>query len=152
MTSRVGLTGEGIVFDFPSEERSLLAQVLPLLAEVDSDPDDPGHRRLNIPAYLDDPEANAEWRRYMGADLEIGREEDRKRFERILSGEGPVVVTEEEAGAFLRVLNEGRLAFAARLGIEVAEDHENVSPMERAALDYLGFVLEDVAVALMGRL
>ncbi len=46
-------------------------------------------------------------------------------------------------------LNEGRLVFAARLKLEVEEDHDQLPEAERAALDFLGWILEDLTVVLM---
>jgi hypothetical protein len=42
-----------------------------------------------------------------------------------------------EAEAFLRVLNNARLALAARLKVEVEEDYERLLEADRGALDYL---------------
>lgn len=141
-----------MVCDIPAEERAFLSQVLVLLAEVDDLTDDPGHRRLNVPVYLDDSEANEEWWRLMGDELGQARSQDREIYQKVVSGPGPTVLDPDEANSFLRVLNEGRLAFAARLGLDVAEDHDRLPEAEKAALDYLGWVLEDLTVVLMSDL
>jgi hypothetical protein len=59
-----------------------------------------------------------------------------------------VILSNEEADAFLRVLNQARLVLGARLGIEVEEDHERVQPESREALDYLGWIQEELMVEL----
>lgn len=152
LTERFTVRNHDVVVDIPAEERSFLAQVLVLLAEVDELADDPGHRRLNVPVYLDNPDANEEWWRLMGEELEQGRAHDREVYERVVSGNGRTVLDEDEANSFLRVLNEGRLAFAARLGLDVAEDHDRLPEAERSVLDYLGWVLEDLTTALLSDL
>jgi hypothetical protein len=152
LSDRFVRQGPSLVFDIPAAERSFLSQVLVLLAEVDDRVDDPGHRRLNVPVYLDDSDANEEWWRLMGEELGLARSHDRDVYEKVVTGDGPTVVDEDEASSFLRVLNEGRLAFAARLGLEVAEDHDRIPEAERSALDYLGWVLEDLTIVLMSEL
>ena len=54
----------------------------------------------------------------------------------------------EEADAFLRVLNEGRLALGARFGLEVEEDHDRLPEEQRDIMDYLGWLLEDLTAEL----
>jgi hypothetical protein len=152
VSERFTLRNGDVIVDIPAEERSFLGQVLLLLAEVDESPDDPGHRRLNVPVYLDDSTSNEEWWRLMGEELGQSRARDRDVYERVVSASGPTVLEGDDANAFLRVLNEGRLAFAARLGLDVAEDHDRLPETERAALDYLGWVLEDLTVVLMSAL
>lgn len=152
MNERFALRGGDVIVDIPVEERSFLGQVLLLLAEVDESADDPGHQRLNVPVYLDDAQANEEWWRLMGEELGQSRAHDREVYQRVVSDAGPTVLEGDDANAFLRVLNEGRLAFAARLGLDVAEDHDRLPEAERVALDYLGWVLEDLTVVLMSGL
>lgn len=149
MSSRFTISHGLVTFDLPAEERSLLSQVLLLLDDVAEAEDDPGHRRLNIPIYLDDQEGNGGNEAWLESELEASRSKDRAVFQRLIQATGPLAVSEDDANAFLRVLNEGRLVFAARLGIEVAADHESVPQMERAALDYMGWVLEDLTTTLM---
>lgn len=141
-----------IVVTFSPEERRFLGQVLDLLADVGAIEDDPAEARLAVPVYLDDPEANDEWWRLMGEELDAARNSDRSVYERVMTSDPPVTLQEQEADAFLRVLNEGRLAFAARLGLEVEEDHDKLPAEEMQALDYLGWVLEDLTVTLSASL
>jgi hypothetical protein len=141
-------TREGIVCRFSPEERMFLGDVLPLLAGVGSVDDDPAARRLNVPVYLDDPEANAEWWRLMGEDLTAARQSDRSVFSNVIQSDAPVTIPVADGDAFLRVLNEGRLALAARLGLEVEDDHDQLPEESRQALDYLGWILEELTVEL----
>lgn len=141
-------TPKGIVCRFSPEERVFLGDVLPLLADVGTVSDDPAARRLNVPVYLDDPEANEEWWRLMGEDLSAARRADRSVYSRVVQSDEPVTVSAEEGDAFLRVLNEGRLALGARLGLEVEEDHDRLPEESRQALDYLGWILEELTMEL----
>lgn len=140
-------TPEGIEVDFSPEERMFLGDVLPMLAGLGAVGEDAAATRLNVPVYLDDPEANAEWWRLMGEDLNAARQSDRTLFKKVIEGDkGPL--TDEEAEAFLRVLNEARLALGARLGLEVEEDHDQLPEESRQVLDYLGWILEELTVEL----
>jgi hypothetical protein len=140
------------VVDLPVEEREFLADVLELLASVPATGDDPATQRLQVPVYLDDPEANSEWWLFMGEELSIARAADRDLFRRVVETEGRHELTTEEADAFLRVLNEGRLALGARFGLEVEADHDRLPEEQRQILDYLGWVLEEMTVALTAAL
>jgi hypothetical protein len=146
--SRFKTTRRGIAASFSAEERVFLGDVLPLLAGLGSAGSDPAATRLNVPVYLDDPESNEEWWRLMGPELGETRSADRRLFAMMVEGEGPVVLSNEEADAVLRVLNEARLVLGARLGIEVEDDHERISPESREALDYLGWIQEELMVEL----
>lgn len=130
------------------EERTFLGDILPFLATVGMPDDDPAAARLHPPVYLDDEEANQEWWRFMGSELTRARREDRELFRRVLeAGEGSVIDS-ETADAFLRVVNDARLALAARLGVEVEEDHDRLPSDARQVLDYLGWILEELTEAL----
>lgn len=144
--------GGKIVVDLPVEERAFLADVLELLASVPATGDDPATQRLQVPVYLDDPDANSEWWLFMGEELSIARAADRSLFRRVMETDGKQELTTEEADAFLRVLNEGRLALGARFGLEVEADHDGLPEEQRQILDYLGWVLEEMTVALTAAL
>jgi hypothetical protein len=150
--SRFRYRGGKILIDLPVEEREFLADVLELLASVPATGDDPATQRLQVPVYLDDPEANSEWWLFMGEELSIARAADRNLFRRVMETEGKQELTTEEADAFLRVLNEGRLALGARFGLEVEADHDRLPEEQRQILDYLGWVLEEMTVALTAAL
>ena len=143
---------EGIEVRLSAEERMFLGDVLPLLAEVGLSDADPAAARLRVPVYLDDPESSEEWWRLMGQDLEAGRQADRGIFRRAVSSEDPLVLSNDEADAFLRVLNETRLALGARLGIDVESDHDDLPAESRQVMDYLGWIQEELTVELLGAL
>ena len=138
--------------DLPAEEREFLADVLELLGSIPTTGDDPATQRLQVPVYLDDPEANSEWWLFMGEELSIARAADRNLYRRVMETDGKLELTTEEADAFLRVLNEGRLALGARFGLEVEDDHDRLPEEQRQVLDYLGWVLEEMTAALTSAL
>lgn len=142
-------TRDGIEVELTSDERLFLGDVLPLLAGVGAREDDPAADRLKVPVYLDDPEANEEWWRLMGQDLEAARQADRAIFDKVVRSEEAVLLDNEEADAVLRVLNEARLALGARFGVEVEADHEELAEDSRQVLDYLGWIQEELTVELM---
>ena len=80
----------------------------------------------------------------MGEELRASRDADRDIYARVMGSEEPVTLADAEADGFLRVLNEGRLVFAARLGLDVEDDHDRLPEPERQALDFLGGVLEEL--------
>ena len=148
MTSRFALLDGSVVVSLPPAERQFLSQVLTLLADVGAVAEDPAARRLQVPVYLEDPEASEEWWRLMGEELRASRDADRGVYARVMGSEEPVTLSDAEADCFLRVLNEGRLAFAARVGLDVESDHDRLPEPERQALDYLGGVLEELTAEL----
>ncbi len=129
-----------------------MSDILPLLAGVGAVGTDPAATRLNVPVYLDDPESNEEWWRLMGEDLHASRKDDRVVFARVVGADEPTVLDDADANAFLRVINEARLALAARMGLDVEEDHDRLPEDKRQVLDYLGWILEDLTVELSNSL
>ena len=142
-------TRQGIRVELSAEERLFLGDVAPLLAGIGAPGSDPAADRLRVPVYLDDPEANDEWWRLMGQDLEAARQADRAVFQRVVSSDEPVTLDAEEADAMLRVLNQARLALGARFGIDVEADHDELPEDSRQVLDYLGWIQEELTVELV---
>ncbi len=140
--------GGSVIVNLEPEEREVLSGVLDLLANVGEETGDPAAARLSVPVYLDDPEANSEWWRLMGDELESSRNLDRDVYRRVMTEDGPLTLDGAEAESLLRVLNEGRLAYAARLGLEVEDDHDRLPLPQMMALDFLGWVLEELTAEL----
>lgn len=134
----------GIDVDLTDDEKVFLTGLLDLLAGIPAAADEPASRRLRVPVYLDDPESNEEWWRLMEGELHAARNADRRVFQHVLDEGGRQHMSNEEADAFLRVLNEGRLALGARFGLEVEEDHDQLPEEQRDIMDYLGWLLEDL--------
>ncbi len=130
--------GDVIEIRFADHEIHFLAQLPVLLATVGSQPDDPAAARLDVPVYLDEPEADEELRLWMREELDEARAADRSAFLELVAAAGEGTdASADEAEAFLRVLAEARLVLAARLGIEVEEDYGRIEAPDAAALDYL---------------
>ncbi len=147
------IEGDQYVVTLSEGERQFLSDVTLMLNSVDStNHHDAASTRLKLPVYLDDPESTDEWWRLMGDQLETSRELDRSVFDRVMEGNEEVVLTAEEAESLLRVINEGRLVLAARLGIRVASDFDDMDDEQRMALDFLHWLLEDLTSELSGRL
>jgi len=140
---------DNIEVSLSREERVFLGDVLPLLAGIGPRGSDPAADRLQVPVYLDDPDANEEWWRLMGSDLDAGRRSDRAIFEKTISSEDSIELSDTEADAVLRVLNEARLTLGARFGIDVEEDHDDLPEESRQVLDYLGWIQEELTLELM---
>lgn len=128
----------GIELWLPPELADWLAD-LPAALDRIGYPGDPAAERLNAPVYLDDPEANAEWRRWMDGELDQSRAADRSAFtELVAAAVDGTVASPAEAEAFLRVLVEARLMLAARFGVDVESDYEDLSEREATTLQALG--------------
>lgn len=125
-------------------ESAFLSDMVRMLEGVGQVEGDPGEKRLNVPAYLGDAEAAEDWRRLMGDQLESGRARDREVLLSVVEGEGSVSVDPARAEAILRAVNEARLVLAARLGIEVESDYEQLDAGGIVALHYLGLFIEDL--------
>jgi hypothetical protein len=144
MQRRFKSTRGGIDVDLTDDEKTFLTGILDLLAGIPAAADEPASQRLRVPVYLDDPESNEEWWRLMEGELNAARNSDRRVFQHVLDERGRCHMSNEEADAFLRVLNEGRLALGARFGLEVEEDHDQLPEDQRDIMDYLGWLLEDL--------
>ena len=139
--------------------RGLPDQLRTVLAEGE---DEPVNQRLFPPAYLDvaDVERDAEYRRLMHDDLVREKLANLDLVTRTLArGSGSlrrwtVELTEEEASAWLGVLNDLRLALGVRLDITEDYDGEVDDSDPRAPafrlLSYLGWLEEQLLDALQG--
>ena len=148
MARRFKAVRGGIEVDLTTDEKEFLFGLLEVLAGIPATGDDPATRRLHVPVYLDDPESNEEWWRLMEGELAAARSDDRGVFERTITDQRRRHLSTDEADAFLRVLNEGRLALGARFGLEVEDDHDRLAEDQREIMDYLGWLLEDLTLEL----
>ncbi len=94
-------------------------------------PDDPVLARLLPDAYGDDPEAASEFRRYTELSLRADKQARARSARASLAAPNGSVLSSDELDAWLRTLNDLRLALGTRLG--VSEDLE----AEAAALEAL---------------
>ncbi len=134
----------------PDEVRAL--SLLPrLLESVGHDPRDPAAERLSVEAYPDDEEAQAEYGRLMAPEMDQQRQADRAVLSSSLESaqDGPVDLTPAAADSWLLVVNEARLALAARLGIEeegwgLSGEQRGMRVPEMALLVYLTDVQDEL--------
>lgn len=154
MTTHFDPVADGIEVRFDDEEIQVLADLPRVLAGLGDPDSDPGAARLTPQAYPDDDEADREWRRYAGGELETARSADRSAFEMVIeaAADGPTVISVEEAAAFLRVVNEVRLVLGARWGLETADDYGDLRPEARQVLGQLGWLIEDLSEVLRARM
>lgn len=128
------------------------------LAEDAELPDDPVLARLLPDAYRDDPEASGEFRRYTEQSLRSGKTAAARTVLATLPpGGGRIRLTEPEAQAWLRALNDVRLALGTRLGVtdDFDEQVADMAPEDpRAAYvgvyQWLAFLQETLVQALAG--
>jgi hypothetical protein len=81
-------------------------------------PDDPALARLLPDAYVDDPDASSEFRRYTEKDLRAGKVAAAKTvLDTLPEDGGRISLSQSEAQVWLRALNDIRLALGVRLGI-----------------------------------
>ena len=143
---------DGVAVRLSADEREFLSALPEMLALVDESPEDPGHARLHVSAYPDDPAAQAEMDEYSGSQLAEGRAVDRDLFTTTVQS-GSSVLNPDEAEAWLTVLGDSRLALAARLGItepgwEIGEDDDP----QRITLGFLSYLQDQLVEVLMERL
>ncbi|TDC68318.1 DUF2017 domain-containing protein [Actinomadura sp. GC306] len=173
--SHVKRTRQGIRVRLAAEEaallRALMEQLLALLgdapgeddelasigiAENATKPDDPVLARLFPDAYQDDGEAAGEFRRYTEMGLRDGKREAAETVLGSLSEPGQdVLLDEKQAQAWLRALNDVRLALGTRLDIseEWYEEAGALDPRDPraplfAAYDWLTVLQESLVRAL----
>jgi Domain of unknown function (DUF2017) len=109
-------------YDVPGPEE--LAALLGLDEPPARAPEDPALARLLPDAYRDDPDAAGEFRRYTEQSLRSAKQETAQTVLDTLPAEGgPVRLDGEQAQAWLRALNDVRLALGVRL--EVTEEFED---------------------------
>lgn len=150
---------DGVLAEFEAAEvsilRSLVTQVLGLV-EPGQTSDDPLERALGIgasevpsdpvlarlfPSAYEDEEQSAEFRRYTEATLRDGKRADAQTM-LDTARPGRSELTTEQAQAWLRSLNDVRLALGTRL--EVTEEvHEEIATMSEDDPRYPAYVTYD---------
>ncbi len=126
------------------------------LTEDAAAPDDPALARLLPDAYLDDPDASSEFRRYTEKDLRAGKvAAARTVLDTLPERGGRISLSQSEAQEWLRALNDIRLALGVRLGIteDVYEEMGRMKPDDPrygvlAVYDWLSSTQESLVHAL----
>jgi Domain of unknown function (DUF2017) len=129
--------GQLCVARFPAEEvavlRQVSAEVIGLLTDG-FDREDPVVGRLFPDVYRDDPETSAELREFTEGELKTAKIDQAGAILAALpSSGGAVVRLDEEASlAWLKALNDGRLALGIRL--EVTDDTDLMDELDDAVM------------------
>jgi len=139
--------GGGYRIDLPTEERELLRHLLPQLRELISvPPDDPQVRRLYPTAFPDDPEKEAEYRRFMHDELVASRQAAIDAVEASLDAKE---LDDAQANAWMTSLNSVRLVLGTMLDVSedtdvalVSDDDPDVQAY--ALYAYLSLLLEEM--------
>jgi len=107
-------------------ERDLLTSLTTQYEDIihDDEGDDPVHDRLFPSAYREDPEADAEFRRYTLEGLVDRKSANAGRIAAavLASQDGRILLDAESANAWLPALTDLRLVVAERLGIRSEDD------------------------------
>ena len=149
--SRIRRTPAGeIGIDLPDEERALLRHVAAeLTALLGDDSADPSLRRLFPPAY-EDESREREYRELKRTQLRSGREQ---ALQVLRDTADRQLLSDEEADAWLRALNDVRLVLGTRLDVTEDFDWEAVGPghpdaQQLALYAYLSWLQEQLVEAL----
>jgi hypothetical protein len=159
--------GEHCVARFAADEarvlRKVAAEVVGLLTDG-FDREDPVVDRLFPDAYPDDPENAEDFRRYTEGDLKTAKIDQAGAVLASLpdSTGGEVRLDAEAAEAWLRAINDARLAMGVRLGITaetdlqdeldeaVLRDPTSSRVFQLSVYAYLGYLQESLLNALVG--
>jgi Domain of unknown function (DUF2017) len=125
------------------------------LSENSEPSSDPVLARLFPNAYSDDKDSSAEFRRYTEAGLRDGKREAAEIVLETLGDGGEVVLDPDQCQAWLRALNDVRLALGTRLEIDEDFEHrlkgldwDDPRYAAFAAYDWLTYLQESLVGAL----
>ena len=145
----VEATDDGWRINLQTEERDLLIRLLGELSELltgeENEATTPLLHRLFPPAFLEDPEKEAEYQRLMRQELVASRVAAVDNVTRMLGPDGPATLTENETMAFMQSVNALRLVMGTMLDItddDSAEDADESDTPEHHLYGYLGWILE----------
>jgi hypothetical protein len=146
---RISRVADGVQLDLPEEERQLLRQVALELSLLLDQPSQPLVDRL-FPRAHEDDELEREYRELAGEQLVSGR---RRSLETMEETSERMLLTPDEADAWLRGLNDARLVLGTRLDVgedfdwsEVGPDHPHAQ--ELALYAYLSWLQQQFVEAL----
>ncbi|HEY0699865.1 MAG TPA: DUF2017 domain-containing protein [Micromonospora sp.] len=144
--------------------RKVAGEVVGLLSDG-FDHADPVVGRLFPDSYPDDPDSSAEFRRYTEGDLKTAKIDQAGAILAALPDDGAggteVCLDDETAEAWLRALNDARLAMAVRLEIRdgtdlteeldeaVRRDPASTRVFQLSVYSYLGYLQESLLNALV---
>ncbi len=126
-----------------SGERELLRDLPNQLKDLLGQSDEPSLKRLFPPAYLDDADGEAEYRRLMGEDLLQGRQ---AALDIMAATVDATELDEQQITAWLSSLNDLRLVLGTQLDVQEDDEPQN-SPVHHVY--YYLTMLEDAVVTAM---
>lgn len=113
----VGQVVELVVADIPAVDTDELAAMVGISDSTEV-PDDPVLARLLPDGYRDDPEAAQDFRRFTESGLRSAKVESAQMLlDTLPASGGRVRLSSDQAEAWLRSLNDVRLALGVRLGV-----------------------------------
>ncbi|HVL80973.1 MAG TPA: DUF2017 family protein [Actinomycetota bacterium] len=145
----------GVRVELDEDEAGLLRRLVEemvSLLEANAGPADPVVDRLFPAAYGGaEPEAEQDFRRYAGSELERLKLEGARRTASDLGETGPASLTldEDAASGWLALLTDLRLAIGTRLGVDEEKMARDLDPRDPEApalgvLHWLGWVQEEI--------
>jgi hypothetical protein len=135
------------VLNLSTDDREALRQLVPQIAQLLDDPDQPVLQRLFPPAYSDQQDAahQEEYRRLMQEDLV---ERHRQALELVASTADANHLTEEELSAWIRALNSIRLVLGTFLDVQEDDQQRAPTSVEEAIYQWLSLLLGEAVDAL----
>jgi hypothetical protein len=150
MELRIEREGGGVALRLPPNEQALVRSLAAdLVATLGEAPGDPSLRRLTPPAYEDETDERG-YREIMGAELRDGQVQ---ALELLAATAGKERLTDEEAEAWLRALNDLRLVLGTRLDVQEGSlldriDSDDPDAAGLAVYAYLSWLQEQLVEAL----
>ena len=153
--SRFAAGPSGVTVRLTAPEIAILSRLGSLLGGAGVEQDDPATGRLIPKIYPDDEGASREFERLAGKERVEVRSADRESFVRGLdaAGDGDLVLDDDQAASWLRVIGEARIVVAARKGLfDAGLPEGSVEDPEVALVMFLGLVQEDLVVQMMAKM
>ena len=145
----------GIEMNLDGSEIAVLSRLDGLLSSAGTERSDPAASRLAPQLYSDDAAASREFARLVAKERVEAKRTDRDRFTDLLelASSGPVLLDEEDAARFVRVLGEARIVIASRKGLfEAGLPEEMPSDPEVALVLLLGYLQEELVGVMLARM
>ncbi len=145
----------GIELSLDGSEIAVLSRLDGLLSGAGAEKGDPAARRLAPHLYADDAAASRDFARLVAKERVEARRSDRERFADLLelASSGPVLLNDEDAARFARVLGEARIVIASRKGLfESGLPEEMPDDPEVALVLLLGYLQEELVGVMLARM
>ncbi len=145
----------GVTVRLAGPELAILSQLGSLLGGAGVGKDDPATERLVPQIYPADDSASREFERLAGKERVEARSADREVFASGLQAAagGDLVLDDEKAAAWLRVIGEARIVVAARKGLfEDGLPTGSVDDPEVALVMFLGLLQEELVGQVLTRM